>query len=348
MYIRAFGIASLASYLAPALALNFSSSSWIWTNEVRNGAAAASRAFRNDWCPPQGKVPSAASIIITVDNAFTLFLNGNAVGSASDWTTVQSYCVTLEAGCNTFAVDATNSDVGPAGVLFAASIVYTDGSTSTLVSDGSWRYNLLVPAGFAQPSYDDSTWPFAIAEGGNGASPWKSFPPPPQPGQLFLPGANWIWTNEVTVPPGPYAPVGSRAFRYTIDLPPGQSAIGAIVYMAADDMYTLYIQGQEIGMGGRWNSAQTYFTEFQYTLSKIVIAVNATNTGGSAGLIAAVLLVMTNAQCSPIMTGVTNAGWKFSTSLPTDWQSPLFNDSTWASAVNEGPYGMQPWGQILW
>ncbi|PPQ96202.1 hypothetical protein CVT26_005607 [Gymnopilus dilepis] len=354
--VQALGVAVLAAFsLTPVVALDFSNSSWIWTNEVKNGAAPpGSRPFRNDWCPPQGKVPSTASIIITADNAYTLFLNGNTVGSASNWTTVQSYCVNLNPGCNTFAINATNFDgpgPNPAGVLLATLISYTDGSTSTLVSDASWRYNLSVPVGFEQPSFDDSKWPFAIVEGSNGDPRWGLFPPQPQPGELFLPDATWIWTNEVVIPPNgtiPSAPIGSRAFRYTINLPAGKTAIAAIAYITADDLYDLYIQGQLIGSGQTWTSAQTYVTKFQSPLSQIVLAVNGTNTGAQAGLIAAVQLVTTDAQCSPITSVVTNSGWKFSTSFPTNWQSPTFDDSTWKFAVNEGPYGVAPWGKIPW
>ncbi|KAG6827567.1 hypothetical protein H0H92_011290 [Tricholoma furcatifolium] len=62
----------------------------------------------------------------------------------------------------------------PAGLLAAIQITYSDGSTSVVTSDSTWRANQVVPYNFQQPSVNDSTWPFAETLGNYGISPWFS------------------------------------------------------------------------------------------------------------------------------------------------------------------------------
>jgi hypothetical protein len=60
----------------------------------------------------------------------------------------------------------------PAGLLAAIQITYTDGSTSNVVSDSTWKVNKVVSTGFELPSTDDSSWAAATPLGKNGVDPW--------------------------------------------------------------------------------------------------------------------------------------------------------------------------------
>ncbi|PPR00126.1 hypothetical protein CVT26_008906 [Gymnopilus dilepis] len=353
--IHALPIIVFGCWARSVLGLDFSDSLWIWTDEttINFSDPVGSRAFRNDWCPPEGKIPFSANILITVDNEYGLYVNGLWVGSGSDWQTVQSYCVSLTPGCNTFAVNATN-DVGtaanPGAVLAAIQITYTDGTTYNLVSDTTWRYSLTVPFDSLQPGTPVQNWPFAVEQSPYGVWPWGTLQLPPQPAELTLKDANWIWTNELRRIGfnGSYLPlpVGSRAFRKEVILPSGRAAVAALVTMAADDQYSLYVQGEFIGSGTAWTTAQPYAVTFPTPLTQITIAVSATNTGSLAGLIAAVQLVLNDDGCAPFTSIVTDVSWKFATSPSDGWQSPTFDDSSWLNAVVIGPYGISPWGDI--
>ncbi|KIK56121.1 hypothetical protein GYMLUDRAFT_230410, partial [Collybiopsis luxurians FD-317 M1] len=157
--------------------LSFGSSQWIWTSELTGSGAAApvgSRAFRKTFVLPEGKTPAFFTIAYAVDDEASLWVNGEQVTDQVGWTNVESHCVSLEScGCALLiALNATNIG-GPAGLLVDAVVTYTDGTTSTIVSDGSWRASTTgVPDGFQDLSFDDSTWPLVKTQGGNGIPPW--------------------------------------------------------------------------------------------------------------------------------------------------------------------------------
>jgi hypothetical protein len=48
-----------------------------------------------------------------------------------------------------------------------------------------------------------------------------------------------------------------------------------------------------------------------------------------------------------ITYGSTHVGsdttWKVSSTGPSDWDKPGFDDSSWSSATDEGAYGSSPW-----
>ncbi|PPR01021.1 hypothetical protein CVT26_015622 [Gymnopilus dilepis] len=350
-----FLFTALALCVAPIHALDFSNSYWIWTNEANSAGnyPASTRAFRNDFCPPSGKTPAFANIIISTDNAYTLYINGNQVGSGDNWSQVGAYCVQLSSGCNTFALSATNYDgpgLNPAGVLAAIQVIYTDGSTSSIVTDGSWRSFPSVPAAFQQIGYDDSAWPHARVEGSYGVSPWNILAMPPSPSStlLHLTDANWIWTSEVDNDSGGYesAPVGYRAFRKDIVLPPGITASSAFITISVDNEYDLYVQGNLVGSGSAWQEANIYNVQFPSPLSQITIAVKATNTNLEAGIICTVQLTLTNNGCGPYASVITDDTWRWINSVPSGFQAPGFDDSNWGWAVVQSSYGDGIWGDI--
>ncbi|KAG6916048.1 hypothetical protein DXG01_008672 [Tephrocybe rancida] len=153
------------------LADTFRLASWIWTLEANSPQApAGDRAFRRTYRPP-GTSPSVfADVIMTVDNQFSLFVNGIYVGGAQDefsWPVAQRFNVSLNPGTTVFAVRGTNvldSETGRdtiAGVLAAIEITHSDGSTAILTSDNNWLANKVIPTDFEQPHTDDSAWPEA-------------------------------------------------------------------------------------------------------------------------------------------------------------------------------------------
>ncbi|KAF9552423.1 hypothetical protein CPC08DRAFT_754755 [Agrocybe pediades] len=201
----------LTLWATHVLALDFTSAKWIWTNEtgITLQAPSGSRAFRRDYQTPVGKSALSASVLIAADDAYTLYVNGQQIGTGSNSSVAQAYCVSLSPSFNVFAVNVTNAFNVPnpatntAGLLSAIQIQYTDGSIDTIVTDSSWRATPHVPAGFPPGfqllGYNDTTWPAATVEANYGDAPWGviSIPPSTSSRPLSLTDANWIWTNEV-------------------------------------------------------------------------------------------------------------------------------------------------------
>jgi hypothetical protein len=147
--------------------LGFARATWVWTDVVPASGIlpVGSRAFRRTFIPAPGQVPQAAKIIITADNAYTLYVNGVTVGSGTTFKTAQSYTVNFASAPTevVLAVLATNTAASVAGLLVAMEV--------NMVPAG--RTNCTAGA-FEQPGFDDSAWPAAFAEGGYGAAPWGS------------------------------------------------------------------------------------------------------------------------------------------------------------------------------
>ena len=235
---------------------------------------------------------------------------------------------------NVFTAEVVNAPGGlpnPAALLAAIEIFYSDGSTKTIVSDSSW----LAKAKTA------SKWTPAFQLGAANSPPWHtpSLPAPPAP--LSLANSQWIWTDEPVSGAEGSKPIGTRAFRKDITIPGNVPVTGGTIIISTDNEYTLYINGKLIGTHADWTVAQSWSFNLIPT-HHIVVAVEATNTGGPAGVIVALEL---NAGCFTF-DYVTDSTWKYDLGVPHDFQSPSYDDARWPNAVDEGLYGVAPWGDI--
>ncbi|KAJ3734484.1 hypothetical protein DFJ43DRAFT_1037704 [Lentinula guzmanii] len=155
----------------------------------------------------------------------------------------------------------------------------------------------------------------------------------------------WIWTGEPPNIPG------MRAFRKT--LPQGRSRAVCVTFgIAADDSYTVWVNGVEIGdnirKGG--DPAGSAFRELDiYSVSlshiKNVIAVNATNIINVDGVI---LTGVVKYEDGSQTAFVTDASWLTAGAAtpPDRFQEIEFDDSKWAHAAVIGPVGTLPWGAL--
>ncbi|KAJ6452264.1 hypothetical protein C8R45DRAFT_1123938, partial [Mycena sanguinolenta] len=228
---------------------------------------------------------------------------------------------------------------------------YSDGTKDTLVTDSSWRVKSGIPLGFEKPSFDDTTWPVATVVGSYGVGVWDTVlvEIPADPPALDLKVARWIWTD--VVPASGTLPAGSRAFRRTFTPAPGQVPGVATILIAADNEYTLHVNGVAIGSGAGYKTAQQYSVDFASAPTEVVLAVLATNTAAStAGLIVAMELNMVpsgRVDCTAGVFVLSDAGWKSTKDAITiGWEQPGFDDSAWPTVVSEAAYPAAPWGTI--
>ncbi|MGW5056017.1 family 78 glycoside hydrolase catalytic domain [Streptomyces sp. NPDC004096] len=173
---------------APALRLD--DAKWIWYPEGNpaDSAPAGTRYMRRSFDLPDKAQISAAELQLTADDRFTLYVNGTAVARsplvADSWRTASIIDIApyLHTGTNVLAVEATNTNQGPAGVLGSLRLQGA-GSPMDLVTDSGWKASDSGHEGWEQPGYDDAAWPNALAAAGYGAGPWGrsvSAPPPPE------------------------------------------------------------------------------------------------------------------------------------------------------------------------
>jgi hypothetical protein len=182
--VGAYGAATWGAVEIPTnpSTVAFTGSHWIWTDVAGAGGTlpAGQRAFRKTFIPAPGQVPASADIIITVDNAYTLWVNGVKVGTGSTWQHGQHYRVNLAPAAElVLAVLATNTVASAAGVLVSMEINMVEAGRANctaglfLGTDVSWKSTKgAIPAGWQLPGFDDSAWPAVVSEAVYPATRW--------------------------------------------------------------------------------------------------------------------------------------------------------------------------------
>lgn len=142
--------------------------------------------------------------------------------------------------------------------------------------------------------------------------------------------AQWIWTRAGS---DAGAPVGTAYFRrdFKIENLQADPIHRARVYIAADNKFTLFVNGEKIGDGTDWTKPGTFDIGAKFVEGRNVIAVQAENTlEGPAGLFAVVHVRRTSGSTdystSPEWTGTELAfnNWEKSDFLPLEWSPAIF------------------------
>ena len=147
---------------------------WIWFPE--DNPPAAKRWFRKEFDLPAGAHVKSAKIDFTADNQFEFFINGKSAASGTDWQSPVSADVTslLTPGRNLLAVEGTNTEPGPAGLLGHLTIQLQDGRTISIFTDASWvSRNDQVPD-WNNEKGPSTGWTSVKDIGPYGIAPWGS------------------------------------------------------------------------------------------------------------------------------------------------------------------------------
>ncbi|MBA4149875.1 MAG: HEAT repeat domain-containing protein [Verrucomicrobia bacterium] len=160
------------------------------------------------------EVPQAASILITADNGYELYLNGSRVGSdvgaASEvWQSVEHYDIKsrLAKGANVIGIRGIDLG-GIRGVIAAIRIEFKSGKPIELVTDGTWRVTRDGKGvDYSHPEFvEGKEWTDAKVVGPMGMAPWgqlawskgkKGGKPIAPMVELEQPGDNFSWPEGV-------------------------------------------------------------------------------------------------------------------------------------------------------
>jgi alpha-L-rhamnosidase len=159
-----------------------------------------------------------------------------------------------------------------------------------------------------------------------------------------LAGVSWIWCPEGD--PATAARVGSRWFRRGFDLPADRKVQRARILMTADNEFTLFINGQQVGTGNNFHQASEFDLAALLQPGHNLLAVLARNSGDApnpAGLLGRLEVEFVDGE--PLMLA-TDESWKASAKETTGWEKPALDDAAWPAARNLGPAGIAPWGQV--
>ena len=167
-------------------------------------------------------------------------------------------------------------------------------------------------------------------------------PEPKEPKSAAEP--QWIWFDEGN--PAAEAPAETRYFRrvFTITRPVPNPIDEATLDITADNAYTVWVNGVEVGTGDDWKTVRHFDVKRLLVDGKNVVAVEARNTDGPAGLM--VRLGYTP-NGFPKMALCSDATWKASKTAGKDWQKVDFDDASWTPAKALGAYGATPpWSKV--
>jgi signal transduction histidine kinase len=166
---------------------------WIWdTNTFDKQTCRLWRAFE---IPRDGKVASAI-LHITVDNGYSLFLDGREIGRGSDWKTVTEYDVTrrLTPGRHSLGVEGFNDRLA-AGLIFGLHIQLADQRSLELVSDDSWLVAPAANGNWAARKTALPGWHRAVVIGPINHHPWENWPFGLTTEPALLPLAGHFWQS---------------------------------------------------------------------------------------------------------------------------------------------------------
>ncbi|MBC8096426.1 MAG: hypothetical protein H7Y43_11490, partial [Akkermansiaceae bacterium] len=148
--------------------------SWIWTTNFAEKQIC--RVWRSFSLPATNHVKHA-TLRITADNLYRLYLDGREIGEGANWKSLTEYDLTflLTPGTHVLAVEALNDGL-EGGILLGMRIQFSKGEDRQIVSDDSWR---VVPnhiRRWQSKSSAQPDWPKATIVAVVGQSPWWLHP----------------------------------------------------------------------------------------------------------------------------------------------------------------------------
>jgi len=158
------------AYLSPTNGLG----SWIWASNTYDGQICL---LWNQFEIPASSTVTNARLVMTVDNEFTLYMDGRELGRGAEWRELYQFDLTplLNPGKHVLAVKGVNS-FSSAGMLFGLTVSLADGRTIHVKSDQTWR---IVPPDvkrWERKTEASESWPAATIMAPFGGLPWWTRP----------------------------------------------------------------------------------------------------------------------------------------------------------------------------
>ena len=162
--------------------------------------------------------------------------------------------------------------------------------------------------------------------------------------QNLLRSAKWIWYKEGN--PAAAAPVGKRYFRRLLPLDSAARVQSAQLIMTADNSFECRVNGQLAGSGD--NFGRTYTLSVGPLLRPganllTVVAANTTENPNPAGLIGVLSVKYRDGRTVEFPTDST---WEAARTASGAWTTEAAAGEAWTTALELGPLGMEPWGDI--
>ncbi len=144
---------------------------------------------------------------------------------------------------------------------------------------------------------------------------------------------DWIWTTNVTDRQACHL---WRAF----DIPPNAQVVHAELRMTADNSYTVFLDGREIGRGADANSLAEYDLTWLLSPGHHVLAVEAFNDSLDAGVILGLRVKLASGRLIEVFS---DPSWRVVTGNDRNWRTTKQADDSWPPAQVVGYAGKMWW-----
>lgn len=183
------GNAAMEPYVSPTSGLG----SWIWASKTFDGQTC--RLWRLIEIP-FGVSVTRARLLVTVDNEFTLFLDGRELGRGAEWRELFDFDLTplMSPGTHVLAVRGYNS-FSDAGMIMGLEIGFADGRSIKIKSDNSWRIVPEEVRNWEKRTEAQVGWPDATVVGTMGVGPRWSMPQNVNRMPALLPLKVYFWQS---------------------------------------------------------------------------------------------------------------------------------------------------------
>ena len=145
----------------------------------------------------------------------------------------------------------------------------------------------------------------------------------------------WIWLGT--------RPNGGQTVSFRKEFVVDGPLTGARLVGSCDNQMAIYVNGERVAEGKTWQTPTFADLTSRIKRGRNVLAVQAKNEGGPAGLL---LRISFENRRQPVAPVVTDGSWLTSETPCQAWQAAGYNDSTWSAATVVGTLGGAPWGVI--
>jgi signal transduction histidine kinase len=148
----------------------------------------------------------------------------------------------------------------------------------------------------------------------------------------------WIWASNTS-------DSQTCQFWHTLEVPEFSSVTNARLVMTADDEFTLYLDGRELGRGVDWRELFVFdltplLTTWKHVTGKHVLAIRAFNSAHEAGVSFGLQVKLTDGRLIKIKSDKT---WRVVPNSAKRWQTKARPAADWPAATIEAPLGVSPW-----
>lgn len=204
-----------------------------------------------------------------------------------------------------------------------------------------WRVRIWDEKKKLGPWSEWSWFETALLDPSDWKAQWISSEPARQP-NADIRDAKWIWRGGEGDPRN-VTEEGERYFRKLFTLPEGWEIASARLLITADDRFDAMMNGAPAG-GGKWPALlESDVTKWMRPGQRNAITVMATNAGGSAGLIAKLIVT---GKDGTVRAFASDKTWTAAKAPDAEWATAKYDDSKWDHAVEAASFGELPWGDL--